>query len=108
VDESGSEDSSGEDKPAKAKKGDKDTKEQERGEEIKLDDIDEWAWKSKGKAKDKKKVPKGGAKRGHDKQVEELTSKYHESRNKQKQAIIEKEQKKQEEFEKRKLAKQEE
>ena len=45
-------------------------------------------------------MQKGGASRGHEKQIEEMNKKYNEIRAKEKQKEMEKEQKKKEKFEK--------
>ena len=42
-----------------------------------LDDIDDWTWKAEKKEK-KKKGSKGGATKGHNKQVEELNKEYYD------------------------------
>lgn len=43
-----------------------------------MDDIDEWTWKKDDKSKKKKGPTKGGAQRGHEKQIEELNKKYND------------------------------
>lgn len=75
-------------------------------EEVKLDDVDEWTWKKE--KKDKKGKPKGNATKGHNKIIEDLSKKYYDTRDKVKNVKLEKDRKKQEEFEKKKQQKQEE
>ena len=58
---------------------------------MKLDDIDEWTNKKDKHKKKDKKVLRGGAGRGHEKQIEEMNKKYNEVRAKEKLKELEKE-----------------
>jgi hypothetical protein len=69
---------------------------------VKLDDVDDWAWKGGKKDKKTKKNPKA---KEHDKIIKDLNKKFNESRDKMKTAKLEIDRKKQEEFEKKKQAK---
>lgn len=74
-------------------------------EEVALDDVDDWAWKSGKKGKKEKKMAKGGAAKGHNAQIEEMNQEYSKMKQNQREKIKEKEQKKWEEYQKKKAEK---
>jgi len=54
------------------------------GHPIKLDDVDEWAYKANKKDKNQKKKLKGGSSRGHEKILDDMHKAYNEKKQKEK------------------------